>query len=600
MRLLFIFLFISSNVSFSFTQNIAEIKSNRALYIWGEGSGTTLKSADNAALSDLISQISTQVENNFQQSIEQTSTDKKISIKQVVNDVVKTYSSATLTNTTRLVIENEPNAKVFRYIRKSEIARIFESRKNKIIEFAHNGEKALSNLQIADALRYLYWAQTLLRSHPNSGEITMTDESGKNTLLITWLPAKINEIFDRTSVAIESVEKKSTYTNCLLSITYDGKSVRNFDYTYWDGQNWSNIVSAADGLGVVELPITIDGSAVRIKCEYSFEGEANIDGELRNVIETLPAIPYKNAYKNVTKISCVPIANVQQAKQTASIETSNLQKLENCADKESIMQKITAAIELKKYDEVKNLFTNDGYSVFQSLLQYGNAKILKKVKFDYYPFKEYIICRSLPVSFNFTTNNRTFVENVVFYFEKSSDKICNISFSLSMQSLDDIALNCTWSNENRLQLMTFLENYKTAYSLKRFEYINNIFSDDALIITGMVTKINTNPEQRYTNNGIVKYNRQTKSEYMKKLKYSFDSNEYINIRFADNTIRRSGKGNDVFGIQIKQDYFSTNYGDSGYLFLLVDLNDDKKPQIHVRTWQPEKNLDGSIYSLSDF
>ena len=87
---------------------------------------------------------------------------------------------------------------------------------------------------------------------------------------------------------------------------------------------------------------------------------------------------------------------------------------------------------------------------------------------------------------------------------------------------------------------------------------------------------------------------------MKKLKYSFDSKEFINIRFADNIVRRSGKSNNIYGIQIRQDYFSTNYGDTGYLFLLVDLTDTLKPQIHVRTWQPEKNPDGSIYGLSDF
>ena len=31
-----------------------------------------------------------------------------------------------------------------------------------------------------------------------------------------------------------------------------------------------------------------------------------------------------------------------------------------------------------------------------------------------------------------------------------------------------------------------------------------------------------------------------------------------------------GKGESIYSIQIKQDYYSSNYGDSGYLFLLVD------------------------------
>ena len=99
---------------------------------------------------------------------------------------------------------------------------------------------------------------------------------------------------------------------------------------------------------------------------------------------------------------------------------------------------------------------------------------------------------------------------------------------------------------------------------------------------------------------VVKYTRQTKQEYMKKLQYIFKSNEFINIRFADNQIRKSGVGGEVYGIQIKQDYFSSSYGDTGYLFLMVDLNNPEEPLIHVRTWQPEKDPDFGLIDLSYF
>ena len=41
--------------------------------------------------------------------------------------------------------------------------------------------------------------------------------------------------------------------------------------------------------------------------------------------------------------------------------------------------------------------------------------------------------------------------------------------------------------------------------------------------------------------------------------------------------------------EIKQDYYSSSYGDTGYLFLLVDINDPDKPVISIRTWQPDRN-----------
>ena len=87
---------------------------------------------------------------------------------------------------------------------------------------------------------------------------------------------------------------------------------------------------------------------------------------------------------------------------------------------------------------------------------------------------------------------------------------------------------------------------------------------------------------------------------MKKLEHIFASSEFINLRFADNQVRKSGVGGEIYGIQIKQDYFSSSYGDTGYLFLMVDLNHPKEPVIHVRTWQPEKDPNFGLIDLSYF
>ena len=602
-------------------QSIAEITADSKTYLCGMGSGSTLKAADQQALTIIIEQIFMQVESSFEISKIEITGDK---LKETVNDVVKTYSNATLKNTERIVVQDEPDAKVFRYIKRSEIAKIFESRKNKLVELAKNGVVALDNLQIADALRYFYWSQTLLRSHPESSDIKMQDKLGKDVLLLTWLPMQINQIMANISLSVDTVKDEDDFSNYLLDIRFKNEPLLNFDYTYWSGQDWSNIVSAKNGVGVVELPKTDKRDEIRLKAEYAFEGEANIDLELRNVMEKLPQIPYKSSYFNistkpkprvtapvaVTALVLVdkPAASDTTNRSAAPTKTENEVKTEkpgvihdvtNTAANDAVMKNVVEAITKKDFTTIKSLFTEEGYVVFQKLLQYGNAKIIKSFDLKYYQYEDYVICRSIPMSFSFNSNNRTFIEDVVFYFDKQN-KLCNITFGLSKKAIEDIASNDSWSESNRVLLISFLENYKTAFALKRFDYIDRIFSDDALIITGLVTKVVGSSDSQFANNTIIKYNRQTKAEYLKKLKYSFDSKEYINIRFADNNVRRSGKGVDVYGIQIKQDYFSANYGDSGYLFLLVDLSDTLKPQIHVRTWQPEKNADGSIYGLSDF
>ena len=95
---------------------------------------------------------------------------------------------------------------------------------------------------------------------------------------------------------------------------------------------------------------------------------------------------------------------------------------------------------------------------------------------------------------------------------------------------------------------------------------------------------------------MVKYTRQDKNTYLKNLEKSFNSNEFINIRFTDNEVKKMGKGGETYGIQIHQDYYSSHYGDTGYLFLMVDLNEMDAPIIKVRTWQPNRdpNINGNF------
>ena len=46
----------------------------------------------------------------------------------------------------------------------------------------------------------------------------------------------------------------------------------------------------------------------------------------------------------------------------------------------------------------------------------------------------------------------------------------------------DILCKGDWPEEVRMAILQFMENYKTAYSLKRLKYIESIFADDAIII----------------------------------------------------------------------------------------------------------------------
>lgn len=586
-------------------QSIEEIQTSKD-YIWGTGNAASLKKADNEALAALISQISTNVSSKFEQLTEGGTDGDKATVDETFKSVINTYSRATLNNTRRIVIQNEPEAVVMRYIKVAEIQRIFDGRKTKILDFAQEAIRAEKKAQVADALRYYYWALVLLQSYPDGNFLTMKDEEGKDLLLTTWIPKQMNDIFSNLKVSMESTHLDGDLKTINLKVLYKGQPARNYDYTYFDGRDWSNIFSAKDGIGIVELPVLANARNLQLRTEYMFEGEANIDNELSEVMGTVNPITMRNCALKLEgdepKPGVEKAEDVQLAGTDSATTTNNgirfLSTMQSAAY-EDTMKKVESSIRTRNYDGIQDLCTKNGYDMFNSLIKYGQAKIVSEPQFKFLECNGEVTCRSLPLSFKFKSNQRTFVEDVVFTLNKEG-KIDCLSFGLNKPAVDDIMNQTSWNDTVRNVLINFLESYKTAYALKRYDYINSIFSDDALIITGSVLKHTVSNEGQAMSKQAVKYTRQTKSEYMKKLQHIFRSSEFINLRFADNQVRKSGVGGEIYGIQIKQDYFSSSYGDTGYLFLMVDLNNPKEPVIHVRTWQPEKDPDFGLIDLSHF
>ena len=602
-QLLTFLFFLSIPVALN-AQSVDQIKADKDAYIWGEGTGATLKEADNEALQMLISQISVQVESKFKHFVQEKSSDNKedYKFKEKVKSVVNTYSNATLHNTERIVISNEPDAKVFRYIECENVEEVFENRKDKIFDFVDNARKAVKERRIGDGLRYYYWAFTLLKSHPDCNSLRYTDKKGEKHPLISWIPMRMNEVFAHLDFHVKKKEQRKDMKSVFLNITYKGESVDNLDYSYWDGRDWSNLINVKDGRGFLEYyGAAAEGKKKgKVKVEYIYENQANIDNELKTVMEKIDAIPFRESYYTVhfNKRKDTDKSKQKHVAEKNEVKTS-ISKVSEPAKYRSALNEVEGAIADEQYATVKDLFTDRGYEMYQKLIAYGNARILTNSEHTFYKFKGEVMARSIPMRFSFQNNHQEFVEDVVFHFNEEK-KIKSLSFGLSKDALKSIIEKEVWNEVDRMVLVNFLEHYKTAYALKRLDYIESIFADDALIITGEVVKVKPNRDSRFQNNRIVRYNRQSKEEYIRNLKYSFQSKEYINIQFEKSEVRKGGKGGDIYGVQIKQNYYSSNYGDQGYLFLMVDLNDPQEPVIHVRTWQPTKGKKDSIYGLSDF
>lgn len=161
----------------------------------------------------------------------------------------------------------------------------------------------------------------------------------------------------------------------------------------------------------------------------------------------------------------------------------------------------------------------------------------------------------------------------------------------------------------RLQILDYVEHFRTAYNQKDIPFLNNIFSEDALIITGTVV-VARRADSGEMLQASVKYKKQDKQQYLLNLKRVFAVNNYINVQFDDIKVvaHPDPDRSNYYGVTLHQKWSTTNYSDEGTVFLLWDFNDEDQPVIHVRTWQPDyldkakqQRIDeDEIFTLSDF
>ena len=582
-------------------QTWEEVQADTQTYLYGEGTGETIDEADQQALASLISKISVVVSSNYEMLEGESRSDQGVDYQRYIENKVSTFSNATLTNTESKILSNEPDAHVVRWIRRSEIDRIFQARKNKILEYVGNAFRGETKGKVDDALRNYYWAYSLLKTLQHPSELTYTDDDGHEHVLVSWIPQQMNEIFDDIKPSV--VSRRGDDLEIYFS--FRDKPVTSLDYTYFDGSRWSNIYSAKDGRGVLELSAGAVGENIQLKYEYAYKNEAHIDKELYDVINVVKANAMRKSYVNVRGDVDTEVAAAAQehAEQASAAAVSKLTKLDDETLIRGTMERVVSAIGSKAYGMADECFTPDGLDIYKRLISYGRAALVGTPTYKIYRNGDRTVVRAVPMSFSFQRGLRkSFVEDVVFTFTPDG-KIDNLAFALDESATTDVLTKGAWPENARMSIIEFLENYKTAFALERLDYIRTIFDDNAVIITGKIVKpkLDGIPENNrlQLSQNVVK-TRYTKEQYIKHLEQSFASKEFINIRFSNNDIIKAGKGGEIYGIQIKQDYYSDNYGDTGYLFLLVDINSPTEPIIKVRTWQPEPDPVDGLYDISNF
>ncbi len=592
---------------YSHAQSIDEIKKN-SNYIWGEGNGTTMSDAEGEALRQMSVQISVSVYNS--------SYDEESNDNSVQKAVLQSVSSAKFTNVQMRVLEEEPNAKVFCFMPRSEVKKMFEKRANHITNMVDAGKTAESRMMIDEALRNYYWALVLAKTTPEPVEIEFNDKKGEATSL---LPIKIKSVLAMINASVDEIQDGK---NLILGFTYNGKPVSSLNFKYNDGQSIVGPIVARDGIGEASMAsIPADGK-LHLTYELRFRNEVDpTDSDIAGAfnagilpnINSSVAIAIKSNSKKKAAAPVLASAEMLAAQPTNDKRSIAMQNADNTDDLQQAVLAVEAAISSNNPKSAFNYFTPEGYTLFANLMaKNGKVTLVGKAQSHNFIIADgYIIGRATNIKRQFR-NGKAFMEKLVYRFNPESRKIESVAFALTQRAENDIMnAAASWPEVSRWAILNFMEDYQTAFALKRTDYINSIFSDDALIITGTILKKLNNAERAFDRSKSldlggpkdIAYSQLSKTEYIDRLRKIFSTREYVHLQFEDNVTRMIdlpaingiNKGA-AFGIEIKQRYESTGYSDDGYLTMVFDTR-GKLPIIHVRLWQPDKN---NMMSLQEF
>jgi hypothetical protein len=478
---------------------------------------------------------------------------------------------------------------VFKYISNNDILNYVQNNTVRIISALEIAEQSAEKNYLGNALKYYYWAYSLALAHPDISQIipSTSNINVSQQSLLKWMGDKMQEIISSISCRIIDSVDVGIYKRYEIQFVSKDVILEDIDFKYWNGAAWSEMNCVNNGIGFIDIykESTSNGLKVEVSCFNS--DKTKFDKSLQKTASLSNVQGFSRQCTVIVKPG--NIASVTLSKPEENIYINSVKE---------VIRKVLS----KDYSFNKDIFTESGFEVFKSLLIYGDASFFK-LDYEYNIIKvgNEVFLRGLPVKFSFKNNKVEFFEKLCFQFDSTS-RINSISFSLGDKSLQSIMNQTRWPSETKFKLISFLENYKTAYALKRYDYINKIFSENALIIVGeRIVETEKIDDNKFVMIGDkYKLIKLSKEQYLYRLKKVFDSNEFINLQFEEAEVKKRDNQTAVFGINIRQNYYSATYADQGYLFLMADFADTKRPVIYVRSWQQEKFNNDQIITLSDF
>lgn len=615
----------------------SDITSHSDEYVFGQGEGDSYDQALARAQEAMVLTISANVKSEFNSVIKHLEQSGQSNDDMAWESIMKSYSNMSGLKNVKPIIISDKGGKyqVGCYLTKQDLKDIFERRKEEACNHVVSAYNASLSNELGTALQHYFWALALASSYPEGNEVRIQDPTMRMVNLMDWVPQEMSRVCKNINVSVAEQTTDEDGLNLTLDVKCKDQPVNNLYMRAFVQGQAPEMVSVCDGR--CELTIPTGTKLKDLQLEIDYKGKITPLGDvLKEAVELVEGLKIDNTQKKLdtkhivknpqTQYAVAPQPTMLPAATMATMETNKVETYaENFLNKEQadpyieVAKKIEDILRKGSFSQLRSMATEEGWKMIDRLFnrKYGIAKLVGHPILQFLPNNDGVAIRSYPVSFKFNSNHFTTTENVVFHLDKDN-KIARIAFALETAAEEDVLMQGEWTKETRQIIMDFLEAYKTSFAMEDISYTEQVFSDNALIIVGSkaMTRTGKGSDLQLKNQAKVKYTRQTKKEYIENLQRCFDRNEYVNVKFGENQIKKGGWTNtvtgqhkDIYGIQIRQDYFSSTYGDTGYLFLAVDLENPHLPVIHIRTWQPYKDVCNDadnatygekIYGFEDF
>ena len=599
MKKLFILLIISALANISFGQmrqrEVDAIKNDTTLFY---GISHVCNSSDEAtenAKADLYGNIAKNCKSNA--IYIQGNGDKQL------ENIIRTFKEQIEEKATERAVVEDDKDEEYQYIisiKRSDFRAMCNERVNDIQRYISKGIKMENEACYEDALKSYYWALMLTYAHPQGKKLRFHCDS--ETVDYEWIVDRISgndgilRMFNFIVPKEGGIEETDDGMLVKLKVkSKTGQNVVNLRCECHDGRKFvPNTVR--DGKLIVQLHDK-NIKNFKIKINYDFKEDAKkMNIAVSNAIDLIKVPRFSNNIYTIDLEKTLSVKKDEEVQGWKKIEHNRAVDDEVYLGKMAVIEN---ALRCGNIAIARNCFSPEGYNMLDTLAHYGKMTVVGKPEYKFLTYNDEVLCRSITVQFDFR-NTPGFSQDVVFRFDTINKVVTSLAFRLTDQAEADIVSKTKWPEESRLILVNFLEDYQTAYALKRHKYLESIYSDDALIIVGRVVKKTEIPDRMTLKLSeeeaiLTKYDKDT---YMKNLAMCFKNNEYIRLRFTETDFTKANNTQNVYGVRVRQEYFSSSYGDVGYLFLLVDLR-GTMPLIHVRAWQPDKVDMDKLMTMSD-